>query len=102
MQFYKVDKISENWAIAYAKSTFCGEPALTVRFLDLHYDFDEVCGVKCQITSGGYYAEDLIKHKGDILCLDGGCPAWTVRGWELKFAKTLITEEYFKFDEEVA
>lgn len=102
MEFYKVDNISENWALAYEKKSLCGELVLVVRFLDLHYNFDEVCGVKCQITSGSYYASSLIHHKGDVLCLDAGCPAWTVRGWELKLAKKLATEEYFKFDKEVA
>lgn len=102
MEFYKVDIISENWAIAYEKSTFWAGPDLIVRFLDLHYDFDEVCGVKCQITSGSYYATSLIHHKGNVLCLDAGCPAWTVRGWELKLAKKLAIEEYFRFMKGVA
>lgn len=96
MQFYKSEKISDKWGIAFKKDEFCGQPTAVVYFLDLDYKFDNVCGLPCQITSGSYFIEDVINHAGSTLCLDGGIPAWTVSGDDLKIAKLLCEAEALK------
>jgi len=93
MEFYKSEKISDKWGIAFTKKEFRGKPTAVVYFLDLDYKFDNACGLPCQITTGSYYIEDVINHAGSKLCLDGGISKWTVAGDDLKVAKLLCEAE---------
>lgn len=86
-QFFTSYNVSDKWVVGFKKSEFDGKNIIV--FGDKSYDFDEMCGIKCQITSGSYYAEDIANHNGR-LCLDCGIPSWTVSAEDMVMVRKLI------------
>lgn len=84
-EFFTAYNISDRWAIGFTK----GKLGIVVVFGDKSYDFDEMNGIKCQITSGQYYADDIMNHNGK-LCLDLGIPSWTISAEDVEKAKKFI------------
>ena len=84
-EFFTAYNISDRWAIGFTK----GNLGTVVVFGDKSYDFDEMDGIKCQITSGQYYADDIMSHNGK-LCLALGDPSWTVSAEAIEQAKKFI------------
>ncbi len=91
MNFYRAFKISDRFGIAFTQENPDAEPV--VYFLDLKYDFEDICGIKCQVTSGSYYVSTIKDHKGD-LCLDGSIAAWTVPKEAMRVACAMCWEEW--------
>lgn len=85
MEFFTSYNVSDKWAVGFIKRN--GKTVIV--FGDKHYDFHEMCGIKCQITSGQYYAEDIAKHFGK-LCLDGGVPSWEVSAEDMIMVRKII------------
>lgn len=76
MNFYRAFKISDRFGIAFAQEDSKAEPA--VYFLDLNYDSEDVCGIKCRISPRGYYVSDIKDYKGNDFYLDGKKLEWVI------------------------
>jgi hypothetical protein len=86
-QFFTSYNVSNKWVVGFKKSEYNGKNIIV--FGDKSYDFDEMCGIKCQITTGSYYAEDIANHVG-MLCLDGSVDSWKVSAEDMAMVRKII------------
>ena len=79
-QFFTSYNVSDKWVVGFKKSEFNGKNIIV--FGDKSYDFDEMCGIKCQITTGSYYV--------GMLWLDCSVDSWKVSAEDMAMVRKLI------------